>query len=194
MAGEEKSWRNAALLLIDHQVGTMSWVKSMPVEEMKRNAVMLAKAAKVLKLPVVLTSSMEDHPQGPLMSELEEALPVEFGARIKRAGIVNAMNDANFAAAVQATDRKTLIVAGVTNDVCTVFPTISLLESGYRVIVVADAGGSPDKAADELALSRMERAGAILLGTNQLLAGLAGDWSTPEGKEIVMILGAALQG
>lgn len=52
MAGKEKLWREAAVLLIDHQVGTMSWVKSIPLEEMKRNAVMLAKTAKILKLPV----------------------------------------------------------------------------------------------------------------------------------------------
>lgn len=187
------SWRDAAVLLIDHQVGTMSWVKSIPVDEMKRNALMLAKAAAILKLPVVLTSSMEDHPQGPLMSELQEVLPDPFGARIKRAGIVNAMNDDNFAAAVKATGRNVFIVAGVTNDVCTVFPVLTLLGQGYEVIVVADAGGSPGKAADDLALSRMERAGAILLGTNQLLAGLAGDWSTPEGTQIVAVLGAALQ-
>jgi hypothetical protein len=37
----------------------MGWVKSIPFEELKRNALMLAKAASILKLPVVLTSSME---------------------------------------------------------------------------------------------------------------------------------------
>ena len=194
MTKELASWRNAAVLLIDHQVGTMSWVKSIPVEEMKRNALMLAKTAGILKLPVVLTSSMEDHAQGPLMGELADILPDEFRSRIQRAGIVNAMNDDKFAAAVEATGRKTLIVAGVTNDVCTVFPALTLLERGYEVIVVADAGGSPGKAADELALARMERAGAILVGTNQLLAGLAGDWSTPEGSRIVTVIAASLQG
>lgn len=127
------------------------------------------------------------------MPELEEALPQEFGARIKRAGIVNAMSDTNFAAAVEATGRKMLIVAGVTNDVCTVFPTLTLLELRLRSDCRGGAGRSPGKAADELALSRMERAGATLLGTNQLLAGLAGDWSTPEGMQIVTVLGAALQ-
>lgn len=193
MTKESTSWRNAAVLLIDHQVGTMSWVKSISVEEMKRNALMVAKTAKILKLPVVLTSSMEDHAQGPLMSELEEVLPEEFRSRIMRAGIVNAMNDDKFAAAVKATGRKALIVAGVTNDVCTVFPTLTLLEQGYEVLVIADAGGSPGKTADDLALSRMERAGATLLGTNQLLAGLAGDWSTPEGSQIVTVIGASLQ-
>lgn len=193
MPSQSASWRNAAVLLIDHQVGTMSWVKSIPVEEMKRNAVMIAKTAKIMKLPTVLTSSMEDHAQGPLMSELEEILPDEYGARIQRAGIVNAMNDANFASAVEKTGRRTLIVAGVTNDVCTVFPVLTLLDKGYEVIVAADAGGSPGKIADDLAVRRMEQAGATIVGTNQLLAGLAGDWSTPEGTQIVTVLAAALQ-
>lgn len=187
-------WRDSAMLLIDHQVGTMSWVRSIAHEDMKRNAIMLAKAAKIMKLPTVLTSSMEDHAQGPLMSELETILPEEFKARVQRAGIVNAMDDRNFAAAVKATGRNRLIVAGVTNDVCTVFPTLSLLSQGHEVLVVADAGGSPSKAGDDLSLNRMEKAGAIVLGTNQLLAGLAGDWSTPEGTELVTVLAAALQG
>ena len=193
MTDQRTLWRDAAVLLIDHQVGTMSWVRSTPFEEMKRNALMLAKTAKILKLPVVLTSSMEDHAQGPLLNELAEILPEAFQARILRAGIVNAMHDKHFAAAVKATNRKTLIVAGVTNDVCTVYPTLTLLEQGYTVIVVADAGGSPGKMADDLALDRMARAGATLVGTNQLLAGLAGDWSTPEGSQIVEVLSATLQ-
>ncbi|KOF55261.1 isochorismatase [Achromobacter sp. DMS1] len=193
MADTPASWRDAAVLLIDHQVGTMSWVKSIPFEEMKRNALMLARTASILKLPVVLTSSMEDHAQGPLLSELETILPEAFKSRIQRAGIVNAMKDEKFAAAVKATGRKTLIVAGVTNDVCTVFPVLTLLEQGHEVLVAADAGGSPGKIADDLALDRMARAGATVLGTNQLLAGLAGDWSTPEGSQLVAVLGESLQ-
>jgi hypothetical protein len=47
MTYEKFSADNAALLLIDHQVGTMSWVKSIPFEEMKRNALMLAKVAGI---------------------------------------------------------------------------------------------------------------------------------------------------
>jgi nicotinamidase-related amidase len=193
MASSTSLWRNAAVLLIDHQVGTMGWVKSIPFDVMKRNALMLARAASILKLPTLLTSSMEDHAQGPLLAELEELLPDQFRARVQRVGIVNAMDDENFAAAVKAMDRKTLVVAGVTNDVCTVFPVLTLLDQGYEVLVAADAGGSPSKSADDLALERMARAGAIVMGTNQLLAGLAGDWSTPEGSQLVAVLAEALQ-
>lgn len=179
---------NAALLLIDHQVGTMGWVKSTTFDEMKRNALILAQAAKILKLPTVLTSSMEEAAQGPLLSELETILPAEFAARVKRLGIVNAMDDEHFAAAVKATGRKRLILAGVTNDVCTVYPALSLVGMGYEVQVVADAGGSPTKMADDIALRRMERAGVTLTTTNQLIAELAGSWATPEGSQLVQVL------
>ncbi|WP_427307840.1 isochorismatase family protein [Cupriavidus sp. H39] len=186
---------NAALLLIDHQVGTMGWVHSIPFEEMKRNALMLAKTASILKMPVVLTASMEEYAQGPLLSELETILPDQFAVRIKRVGIVNAMDDENFAAAVKATGRRKLIIAGVTNDVCTVFPALSLTRDGNDVQVIADAGGSPSKIGDDMALRRMEKNGVTLSSTNQVIAELAGSWSTPEGMRIVQeVIMPALQG
>jgi nicotinamidase-related amidase len=193
MTYEKFNADNAALLLIDHQVGTMGWVKSIPFDEMKRNALMLAQTARILKLPVVLTSSMEEYAQGPLLAELESILPAEFAGRVKRLGIVNAMDDENFAAAVKATGRKKLIIAGVTNDVCTVYPALSLVRDGFEIQVVADAGGSPSKMADDIALRRMERGGVTLTSTNQLIAELAGSWATPEGGQLVQVLMGALQ-
>ncbi|WP_065752001.1 isochorismatase family protein [Bradyrhizobium paxllaeri] len=193
MSYEKFSAGNAAMLLIDHQVGTMSWVKSIPLEELKRNTLLLAKTARILKLPVVLTSSMEDHAQGPLLSELGQILPDAFAARIRRVGIVNAMDDENFAAAVKATGRKKLIIAGVTNDVCTVFPALSLVREGFEVQVVADAGGSPSRIGDGMALRRMEHGGVTLTSTNQLVAELVGNWTTPEGTQVVQVVMEALQ-
>ena len=193
MAYEKFSASNSALLLIDHQVGTMGWVRSIPFEEMKRNVLALAQSAHILKLPVVLTSSMEEYAQGPLLSELESILPSQFNGRIKRIGIVDAMDDENFAAAVKTTGRKKLIIAGVTNDVCTVYPALSLVRDGFEVQVVADAGGSPTKMADDIALRRMERGGVTLTSTNQLIAELAGSWTTPEGGQLVQVLMAVLQ-
>ncbi|MBK5142318.1 isochorismatase family protein [Budviciaceae bacterium BWR-B9] len=188
MSYQNFSADNAVLLLIDHQIGTMSWAKSSPFEEVKRNALMLAKSANILKLPVVLTSSMEEQAQGPLLSELEAILPQAFAARIKRQGIVNAMDDENFAAAVKASGRKKIIIAGVTNDVCTVYPALSLVRDGFDVQVVADAGASPTPMADDIALRRMEKNGVTLTTTNQLIAELAGSWATPQGGKLVQVL------
>jgi len=179
---------NAAMLLIDHQVGTMSWVRSAPLEEIKKYTVVLAKAARALNMPVILTSSMEEQAQGPLMSELQEILPEAFAARVKRFGVVDAMDDENFAAAVKASGRRNLIMAGITTDVCIVYPAITAVQQGYSVQVVVDACGSPTKIADEVALRRMERAGVTLTSTNQLIAELAQKWTTVEGAKLMEIL------
>lgn len=179
---------NTAMLLIDHQIGTMGWVKSISFEEMKQNALVLAKTAKALNIPTILTSSMEEYAQGPLLTELEDILPNEFENRVKRLGVVNAMDDENFHKAVVNTGKKNLIIAGVTNDVCTVFPALSAIAEGYNVQVVVDAGGSPTTLADETALRRMESSGVVLTSTNQLIAELAGSWGSEQGQQLMNIL------
>jgi nicotinamidase-related amidase len=130
---------DSALLLIDHQLGTMKLIKNIPLDVVRRNTLALAKTARILKLPVVLTSSQEENLQGPLMPELEQILPEAFAARVKRAGIVNAWNDPLFKKAVEATGRRNLIMAGVTTDVCLVYPSISAYREGYQVQAVMDA-------------------------------------------------------
>jgi nicotinamidase-related amidase len=188
MNSERFNGTNAAMLLIDHQIGTMSWVRSAPLEEIKKNTVVLAKAARALNMPVILTSSMEEHVQGPLMPELQAILPEAFAARVKRVGVVDAMDDENFASAVRATGRKNLLMAGITTDVCVVFPAMTAVQQGYSVQVVVDACGSPSKIADDVALRRMEKAGVTLTSTNQAIAELARKWTTPEGGKLIEIL------
>jgi nicotinamidase-related amidase len=192
MSEQSFTSENTAMLLIDHQVGTMGWVRSIEFDELKANALALAKTAKALDIPLVLTSSMEAYAQGPLLSELADIAPEEFASRIQRQGVVNALDDENFAAAVKSSGRRKLIIAGVTNDVCTVYPTLTALAEGYDVQVVADAGGSPTARADEISIRRMERAGATITSTNQLLAELAVSWASPEGTAILPILSELL--
>lgn len=181
--------QDSAILLIDHQVGTMSWIRSAPIEDVKANALALAKAAVALDIPLVLTTSLEDHAQGPLLEEFQQIAPNEFAGRIQRAGVVNAMDDPGFAAAVRSTGRPNLIIAGVTNDVCTVYPTLTALDEGHRVQVVADAGGSMSTLADEVALRRMADAGAGITSTNMILTELARHWTSPAGEKLIPIVG-----
>lgn len=186
------AFSNSALLLIDHQVGTMKLIKSIPLEAAKRNTLALAKVAKVLDLPTLLTSSLEEEFQGPLMPDLKEILPDSYSARVKRVGIVNAWEDPDFRAAVEKTQRRNLIMAGVTTDVCLVFPAISARRDGYQVQAVLDASGSPYELSEEMARRRMERAGVELTATNTLIAELAQDWSSPEGRELLKIVSEVL--
>ncbi|MEZ8464145.1 isochorismatase family protein [Vibrio splendidus] len=179
---------NSVMLLIDHQVGTMGWVGSANLEEIKNNTVALARTAHVTKMPLILTSSMEDQAQGPLFDELINAVPEAYENRILRGGVVDSMKDENFAAAVKATGRKNIIIAGITTDVCVVYPAITAIAEGYNVQVVVDGSGSPTTLADETALRRMEKHGVTLTSTNQLIAELAQDWSTDHGSKLIQVL------
>jgi nicotinamidase-related amidase len=97
---------NAALILVDHQVGLMSGVRDYAIAELKHNVVGLAKAAKVLKLPIVVTTTARDSMWGPTIPELVEALP---GADILDRSSVNVFDDPRVARAIEATGRRKMI-------------------------------------------------------------------------------------
>ena len=179
---------NAAMLLIDHQIGTMAWTHSHDINLVKTNALKLARIAKAVSMPVVLTASMEDQVQGPLLPELTQILPEAFAQRVKRPGIINAMHHEGFNKAVKATGRKRLFVAGITTEVCVLFPVLQMLEEGYEVQVSADASASWSKYGDDLALRRMEIAGAVITTVDQIIAELAIDWTSPNGQKLRAIL------
>ena len=179
---------NAAMLLIDHQLGTIRWTHSNDIDLVKQNAIKLAKIAKVLDMPIVLTTSLEDQVQGPLIPELESILPEAFKARIKRPGIVNAMHHPGFNKAVKATGRKKMFVAGITTEICVTFPVLQMLDEGYDVQVSADASASNTKFGDQLALERMRQAGAVITTVDMIISELAIDWTSPNGQKLASIL------
>lgn len=179
---------NTALLLIDHQVGTMQLIKNIDTTLAAKQSVALAKMAKILNLPTVITSSQEENAQGPILPEIAEILPEAHAARVKRPGVVNAWAYPEFREAVLATGRKNLIMAGVTTDVCLIFPSIDAALEGFAVQAVMDASGSPSDLSEELSRQRMHDAGVVLTTTNTLMAEIAGDWSTSNGQQLIGLL------
>ena len=180
----------SALVLIDHQVGTTQLIKNIMPDTAIRNAVLLGKAALAYKMPIVMTSSQEDHQQGPLHPALQQAMPEAYKARVKRVGIVNAWTDPNFVKAIEKTGRRQLIMAAVTTDICLVFPAISAVEAGYEVLAVMDACGTDTAIGEDMARRRMERAGVWLTSTNTMVAELVQDWNTPQGIPLVKAMTA----
>lgn len=179
---------NTALLLIDHQVGTMQLIKNIDQDLAARQSIALAKMAKILNLPVIITSSQEERAQGPILPEIAEILPEAHAARIKRPGVVNAWAYPVFRDAVLATGKKNLIMAGVTTDVCLIFPSIDAAQEGFNVQAVMDASGSPSDLSEQFSRQRMHDAGVVLTATNTLMAEIAQDWSTPQGQQLITLL------
>src|SRR5579871_5010777 len=163
---------NAALVLVDHQVGLMTGVRDMSAAELKHNVVGLAKAAKVLKLPIVVTTTARDSMWGPTFPELVEALP---DVPIIDRSSVNAFDDATVAQAIAATRRKKLIFAGISLEVCAAFPAITAIGKGLDAYVAVDASGTFSETKRQVGLLRMLQAGVIVSDYTTLMVEILKD-------------------
>ncbi|WP_341501119.1 isochorismate family cysteine hydrolase YcaC [Gallaecimonas sp. GXIMD4217] len=165
---------DAAVLLVDHQAGLLSLVRDIDPDKFKNNVLALADLAKYFELPTILTTSFEEGPNGPLVPELKAIFPE--APYIARPGQINAWDNDDFVAAVKATGRKQLIVAGVVTEVCVSFPVLSALEEGFEVFVVADASGTFNPMTRDAAWDRMSAAGAQMMTWFGVACELHRDW------------------
>jgi nicotinamidase-related amidase len=168
---------NAALILVDHQVGLMSGVRDYSIAELKHNVVGLAKAAKALKLPIVVTTTARDSMWGPTIPELVEALP---GVQIIDCSSVNAFDDPRVARAIKATGRRKLIFAGLSLEVCAAFPAIAAVNRGLDAYVAVDACGTFSATKHAVGLLRMTQAGVVLSDYGTLMIEILKDNGRPE--------------
>ncbi len=172
---------NAALVLVDHQVGLMTGVRDYSTGELKHNVVALAKAARILKLPIVVTTTARDSMWGPTFPELVEALP---GIQIIDRASVNAWDDHRVAAAIEATGRKKLIFAGISLEVCAAFPAMTAISKGYESYVAVDASGTFSETKRQAGLLRMQQAGVILSDYGTLMVEILKDNAHPDAGAV----------
>jgi nicotinamidase-related amidase len=172
---------DSVMLLLDHQTGLFQTVKDVPIRELRANAVVLAKIAELVKAPLIYTASEPKGTNGPLMSELAEAAP--SGQYVPRKGEVSAWDNADFVKAVEATGRKTLVMAGVWTSVCVAFPALQAKADGYKVYAVMDASGDVSQMASDTTLARMTQAGIIPVTTNVVLCEFQRTWNRPDAAK-----------
>lgn len=178
---------DAVMLLIDHQSGLFQLVKDMEESDLRGNVSALAKVATLLKIPVIMTASVPDGPNGPLIPEIKALAPhAQF---IPRHGEINAWDVPDFVKAIEATQRKTLIIAGTLTSVCLAFPSLSAKEAGYQVYAVVDASGNWSKLATDLTIARLAQAGVIPIDTFALIGELQKTWNRPDAQEFARLFG-----
>ena len=179
---------NSIVLLVDHQIGLMAGVRDFTsIAEYKSNVVGLARATKALKIPVLITSSNAQWQNGDTLPEIKEIFPDD--PIYRRTGIINAYEDPTFRRALEAivdrTGRRHIIIAAVTIGTCCAFPTLSMLNEGYKVFPVVDACGAWNRYETEAAMSRMANAGAELVTTFALACELQADWKLPTANDML---------
>jgi nicotinamidase-related amidase len=172
---------NAALILVDHQIGLMTGVRDYSTGELKHNVVALAKAAKALKLPIVVTTTARDSMWGPTFPELVEALP---GVEIIDRSSVNAFDDVRVARAIEKTNRKKLIFAGISLEVCAAFPAMTAVARGLDAYVAVDASGTFSETKRQAGLLRMLQAGVIISDYATLMVEILRDNARSEAGDV----------
>jgi nicotinamidase-related amidase len=163
---------DTALVLVDHQVGLMTGIRDYSIAELKHNVVGLAKAARALGLPIVATTTSAETLWGPAFPELVAALP---GHDFIDRTTVNAWDDPRVAAAIEATERRNLIFAGVSLEVCAAFPAMTAQRKGYNAYVAMDASGTFSQTKRETGLLRLSQAGVVVADGASLMVEILAD-------------------
>ena len=175
----ELTIENSAVVLIDHQPWVAFAVESIDRNVLINNVTGLALAAKTLGVPTVLTtvgakgSVLVD----PIFSQISEVFPE--ATPVDRTS-TNAWSDPNLRAAVEATGRKNLVMAGLWTEVCLAQTALSAMKDGFGVYFVSDASGGVSKEAHEDAKARLIQAGAKPLNWLGVVAEWTPDYTSRE--------------
>ncbi|PTQ07472.1 hydrolase [Sphingomonas oleivorans] len=165
---------DCALLLVDQQAGLAFGVGSIDRQTLLNNSVALAKTAKTFGVPVIASTSATKVYSGPLMPAIQAVLP-DVQPIDRRS--MNVWEDETVREAILATGRRRLLVSGLLTEACVTFAVLSALAEGLEVFVVADTCGGLTVEGHQLALRRMEAAGAIPTSWIQVLLELQRDWT-----------------
>lgn len=174
---------NCVITLIDHQPQMLFGVTSVDRQTLINNVVGFSKAAKLFGVPTILSTVETKAFSGNIWPQLKAQFPDQ--APIERSSM-NSWDDEKFVAAVKASGKKKIVLAGLWTQVCVTFPTVQAINDGYEVYVVEDLCGDLDLRTHEAAMRRVEQAGAKPVTWIQVMLEWQRDWALRETYSSVM--------
>jgi nicotinamidase-related amidase len=173
--------KDHTLIMIDFQSQMAFATKSIDAVLLRSNAALVGRAAKGFGVPAILTTVAEKSFSGPMFSEISDAFPGQ--AMLDRTSM-NTWEDAAVIAEVNRIGKTRLVLCGLWTSVCIVGPTLSAIDQGFEVYVIADACGDVSTEAHDRAIDRMVQAGARPMTSVQYLLELQRDWARGETYEL----------
>lgn len=172
--------KRTAFVMIDMQDKFVPMIKDM--DEVVRNANILAKAADIMEVPFLFTEQYSKG-LGHTITDIDTgaASPIEkmhfscFGCD-------------EFMKKLSSINVKDVVLFGVEAHVCVLKTALDALEKGYRLHVVADAVSSRKKEDKKRALKRMLQSGAYVVTTEMILFQLMDKAGTDEFKKISKLI------
>jgi nicotinamidase-related amidase len=174
---------NSVVTFIDLQPPMLFGVANFERQMVINNNVLLAKAARVFDVPVVLSTVETQSFSGRMWPQLEAVFPGQ--ASIERT-TMNSWDDPNFVAAVEQTQRKKIVLAGLWTETCVALAAIQAIHDGYDVHVVEDCCGDVSALAHANAMQRVIQAGAKPVTALSVMLEWQRDWAFKETYSAVM--------
>lgn len=174
---------NSALVIIDIQDRLV--MASKYGNEVAANMTKLAKAAKILGLPTIVT---EQYPQGlgATVYELRENLPEN--TLITEKTSFSAVLEPEFANKIKELGKKQIILGGIETHICVLQTAADLIKEGFEVYVVKDACASRNKKEYKTGLELLKQYGAKITCTEIALFELLRTSKHPNFKEIQLLI------
>ncbi|MBP1886149.1 hydrolase [Sinorhizobium mexicanum] len=169
--------KDHTLIMIDFQSQMAFATKSIDAVLLRNNAALVAHAAAGFGVSTILTTVAEKTFSGPMFGEITEAFP---GQALLDRTSMNTWEDAAVIEQVNAIGKPRLVFCGLWTSVCIVGPTLSALDQGFEVYVIADACGDVSEEAHERAMERMVQAGVRPMTSLQYMLELQRDWARTE--------------
>lgn len=178
--------QDAIILFADLQTGIVELSQTNPVDRLKTGVRALAKLAKLLGIPAVVSGVRgEDGKPSKMIPQIAEGLgdlPTHH-----RTTCDSFLNE-EIVSAIEATGRKTLLISGVATELAVQLPALTASDHGYKVFVVLDACGGMSERTEQAALQRMAKAGATTVSVMTLAGELAGDFREVKAQQAIGIL------
>lgn len=162
------------LIMIDFQSQMSFATKSIDAITLRNNAALVANAAAGFHVPTILTTVAEKSFSGPMFDEIGAAFP---GQKMLDRTSMNTWEDEQVIKKVNEIGKSRLVFCGLWTSVCIVGPTLSAIDQGFEVYVIADACGDVSDEAHERAMQRMIQAGAKPMTALQYMLELQRDWA-----------------
>ncbi len=174
---------NSILVLVDYQPIMIKSVASGNKTIIKSAALYAAKAAKILDVPVIL-SSINPKNNGEVFPEITGLFPDQevFARKVPS---FDAFEDEKTYNAVKKTNRNKLVVSGLWTSMCFTYTALHAIKEGYDVYGLIDASGDSTLDAHNYGVKRMLQAGVIPITLESLVSEWMHDWDNPKSGELV---------
>jgi nicotinamidase-related amidase len=175
--------KNSVLALVDYQPSMFKGVASGDKTIIRNAAFCAAKAASILKIPVIL-STINPRSNGEFIAEITALFPGQevFARKVPS---FDAFEDERNWDAVKRTGRKKLVISGLWTSMCFAYSALHAVKEGLEVYGLIDAAGDSTPDAHKYGIERILQAGVVPITLESLVSEWMHDWGNPRAGELV---------